>query len=186
MSSLPTDLKESAKEYGVIIRERKIKCAKEFLGNLFRMAFFHASLKMLAAIATVKEVTNDNQEMHTKVSASDEAWRKKIAKSVPWLIHILNSVLPKNTAKNIKFYQNQKLPIELLDGSIVQQHGKKGDTGRGGNTLRLHMRYSLNNNCMQEVLLTDNHTAERANIFSIKPNHIYIADAGYGKGVNKH
>ena len=37
---------------------------------------------------------------------------------------------------------------------------------------------------MQEVLLTDNHTAESANIFSIKPNHIYIADAGYGKGVN--
>jgi hypothetical protein len=37
---------------------------------------------------------------------------------------------------------------------------------------------------MDDVLVTDKHTAESVTHFPIEPSVIYIADAGYGKGVN--
>jgi len=44
------------------------------------------------------------------------------------------------------------------------------------------MSYDLTLGCMDEVLVTDHHIAESFEPFSIEPDSIYIADAGYGRG----
>ena len=46
---------------------------------------------------------------------------------------------------------------------------------------RVHMDYNLNRNCMQEIKVTDHHTAESLQHHVLSKNDIYILDAGYGK-----
>ena len=68
----------------------------------------------------------------------------------------------------------------MLDGTTIKQAGKLGN--RGGETLRVHMCYNLTKGCMENICVTDKHTAEGVTIFDLEANTIYIADAGYGKG----
>lgn len=73
-------------------------------------------------------------------------------------------------------YSGQQMQVYLLDASTVKQVGKEGKE------LRLHTCYNLTKGAIEEVVLTDNHTAEGTDLFKIVPYSLYIADAGYGKG----
>ncbi len=46
------------------------------------------------------------------------------------------------------------------------------------------MSYSLNNNSMSEVKITDHHTAESFNHYNFKKGDIVLADAGYASAKN--
>ena len=66
--------------------------------------------------------------------------------------------------------------VYLLDATTFKQVGEKGQE------VRAHMCYNLTKGAMEDVVVTDNHTAESTKTFTIIPGHLYIADAGYGKG----
>lgn len=101
---------------------------------------------------------------------------KKTAKCVPWLTYVLNETLPAADISVFEKANPDRRRIKLIDGSCIKQVGLKGET------LRIHMSYDLTLGCMDEVLVTDHHTAESFEPFTIEPGSIYIADAGYGRG----
>jgi hypothetical protein len=90
----------------------------------------------------------------------------------------LSEVLPKTklTAADRKLLSNRQ--VNIVDGSCVKQEGKNGKL------IRIHTNYSLSFGCIEEVTVTDQHTAESFEPFCIKPGSIYMADAGFGKGKN--
>ena len=68
--------------------------------------------------------------------------------------------------------------VKIGDGTQAKQMGEEGEN------IRVHMCYSLTKSHMEEVHVTDEHTAESFALFTINPGDIYIGDAGYGKGKN--
>ena len=168
VDKLPPTLEESAKEYGVLIRIREIKSALNLITMMLIYAVTDISQRLLAAFADVFGIAK----------ISDQAWQKKMAKSEPWLAHLLNETLPqtKLAAEEKSGFENR--PIKLVDGSCVKQAGTNGEV------IRIHMCYDLTLGCMDEVSVTDQHTAESFAPFNITPGSIYMADAGFGKGKN--
>ena len=86
---------------------------------------------------------------------SDTALRKHFSNSVPFLREILNSMLSssipyKKNAYTLKGIKN----VLLVDAYVVRQEGKKQEQQR------IHLCYSLNQNYVDQVKVTDKHTAE--------------------------
>ena len=170
LQKLPETLMETAKTYGAMVRQRVIKSPQELLLALLMYASSGISQRVLSACLAVIGMAD----------MSDQAWQKKIIKCGPWL-----SFLLKETMSTLSCHSRMQLSgrtVKLLDGSILKQAGTKGK--RGGESIRVHMSYNLSSGCMDDVLVTDKYTAESVTNFPITPDIIYIADAGYGKGVN--
>jgi hypothetical protein len=161
-------LEESAKAEGAIKRRRKIKTALELLAALFTYTVCGVSQRGLAAIAQAIGIE----------SISDQAWQKKFLCCDAWLKRLLNQTLvdTRATAKRAKAIVTRE--IKIVDSSLVVQEGPKGET------IRIHMCYNLTAGCMDEISLTDHHTAETFSPFTIERQRIYQADAGLGLGKN--
>jgi hypothetical protein len=161
---LPTNLDESAREYGALQRKRGVQSASDLLRMLLIYSTSKMSIRLLSLAACGLEISN----------ISDTAWHKKITSSVMWLTFLLNLLLT-NTIKPQSELPSKNRKIYLIDGSCFRQEGKIG------NIYRAHMSYCLNTGCMKEVKVTDNHTAESLSLYTIEKDAIYLADAGYGK-----
>jgi len=168
VAKLPADLEQSAKDYGVIIRKRQIKSAFDLFRMLLIYVVICVSQRTLAAYAQVLNVA----------SITDQAWQKKMVKCEDWLTHVLSQTLPATNkiASEATIFANRQ--INLVDCTHVMQCGKNGMK------LRIHTCYSLSHSCMNEIQITDHHTAESISQFTICPGSIYLADAGYGTGKN--
>ena len=168
VGKLPPTLEESAKEYGALKRKREIRSGYDLIKMMLIYAVTDISQRLLAAFAGVLGIAK----------ISDQAWQKKMAKSEPWLIYLLNEMLPrtKPVGKEETSFENRQ--VKLVDGSCIKQAGANGEV------IRMHMCYDLTHGCMDEVSVTDQHTAESFAPFNITPGSIYMADAGYGKGKN--
>jgi len=162
----PTDLDESAKTWGALIRKREVKSAIDLLRLLLLCAVSTMSMRMLTLSAKSLKVAD----------ISDTAVRKRLIKSIAWLTLLLNTLLPSPTQNKMK--PGIKRTVHLIDGSNYVKAGKSGET------YRVHMSYNLSINSMDEVKVTDKHTAESFAHYSIQAGDIYIADAGYGKANN--
>ena len=165
-SLFPTDLDESAKFTGALIRKREVKSAFGLLKLLLICAISTMSMRMLS-LSAISLNTAD---------ISDTALRKRLIKSVAWLTLLLNTLLPtrvlKQKSENVF---GLRKTVHLIDGSNIVIAGKKGDA------IRMHMSYNLNIDSMDEVKVTDKHTAEGFAHYTIQAGDVYIADAGYGK-----
>lgn len=62
--------------------------------------------------------------------------------------------------------------------SVIRQNGKQQ------HQQRIHLCYSLNENRMKQVKVSDQHTAESLAHFSMKKGDLVLADAGYGTAQN--
>ena len=159
----PTDLDESAKTAGALIRKRGVKSALDLLKLLLICAVSTMSMRMLTLSAISLKMAD----------ISDTAVRKRLIKSITWLTLVLNTMLPRPTQKKGKPCVNRV--VHLVDGSNIVKAGKDGEA------YRIHMSYNLNIGSMDEVKVTDKHTAEGFAHYSIQAGDIYIADTGYGK-----
>ena len=109
---------------------------------------------------------------------SDTSWRKHFQKASGFLYEILHYLLS-------SFLPEPDIPgpgrtknVLLVDASVVRQNGKKQEQQR------IHMCYSLNQNRIYEVKVTDKHTAESLTHFSLKKDDLVMEDAGYGTAHN--
>jgi len=82
-SFLPTNLDETAKETGAIVRKRGFKNILGFLKVMLIYASTTLSLRMITLCANTLKVSD----------VSDTAWRKRIINSVEWLTVILSHIL---------------------------------------------------------------------------------------------
>jgi len=160
------DLEESAKSTGALLRKRGVKSAFELLKLLLICAIATMSMRMLSLSAVSLNIAD----------ISDTAMRKRIIKSVAWLTLLLNTMLPtRSLNQKSGNVLGLKKTVHLVDGSNVVITGKEGEA------IRVHMSYNLNIDSMDEVKVTDKHTAEGFAHYTIQAGDIYIADAGYGK-----
>ena len=101
---------------------------------------------------------------------------KKYRKAVPFLQEVLQEMLSSLfSSVSIPSKQRQVL---LIDGSLIRQQGKPQYQQR------IHTCYSLNQNRIQQVRITDYHTAESFGMFSFQKEDIVLADTGYRKARN--
>ena len=163
---LPQNLELLAQSSGILQRKRNIFSAIQLLKVFFLYAVSGFSFRMLAAAAFGLCISN----------ISDTAWRKKYRKAVPFLQEVLQAMLsPLFSSVPIQSKERQVL---LIDGSLIRQQGKQQYQQR------IHTCYSLNQNRIQQVCVTDYHTAESFCMFSFQKEDIVLADAGYGKARN--
>lgn len=110
------------------------------------------------------------------VSISDTAWKKRFSSLSPFLSLLLSNLLSRFLPACSE--KQSSCPVFLVDASTVRQQGKKQFQQR------VHLCDSLHENRMQQLLVTDYHTAEHLEHFSMKKGDIFLADAGYGTARN--
>lgn len=168
LPKLPKNLDEIARKEGAIIRKRGLRSATGLLKILFLYACCNLSFRILAAASCALGIAD----------ISDTAWRKRFAKSVPFLRGVLQSMLstliPAAGASAFAGVKN----VLLVDASTIRQEGAQQFQQR------IHLCYSLNENRMKQVKVTDKHTAELLSHFEFKPGDLVMADAGYGTARN--
>lgn len=169
LPNLPEHLDELASQTGAIQRKRGIRSAADLLKLLFLYACSTFSFRILAAASCALGISD----------ISDTAWRKHFSGAVPFLGEILHFML----SSFIPFQTDTPALTEtknvlLIDASAVRQEGKQQ------NQQRIHLCYSLNQNRMQQIKITDQHTAESLSHFSMGKGDLVMADAGYGTAQN--
>lgn len=165
---LPQNTDELAAQTDTLQRKRGIRSAWDLLKIFFIYACSDCSFRILACAAHALGIS----------SVSDTAWRKRFSKSVPFLheiLHIMLSGLFRNTLDSMSAGIKNVL---LVDASIVRQAGILQ------NQERIHLCYSLNQNRVMQIKVTDHHTAEALSHFQLKKGDLVMADAGYGTAQN--
>lgn len=163
---LPQNLELLAQTSGVLQRKRGIFSAIQLLKVFFLYAVSGISFRMLAVASFGLGLSN----------ISDTAWRKKYRKAVPFLQEILQEML--SSLFSSSPIPSKERQVLLIDGSLIRQQGKQQYQQR------IHTCYSLNQNRIQQVRITNYHTAESFSMFSFQKEDIVLADAGYGKARN--
>lgn len=165
---LPQQMDDMAKRTGTMQRKRGICSAIDLLRMLFLYASSNFSFRILAAAACALGLS----------AISDTAWRKHFSKAAPFLREILHSLLssllPLVDSSAFAGVKN----VLLVDASVIRQDGKRQ------NQQRIHLCYSLNENRMKQVKVSDQHTAESLVHFSMGKGDLVMADAGYGTSQN--
>ena len=165
---LPQQMDEMAKRTGTLHRKRGVCSCIDLLRMLFLYSCSNFSFRILAAAACALGVS----------TISDTAWRKHFSKAAPFLREILHSLLsaflPVTDSSALDGVKN----VLLVDTSIIRQDGKQQ------NQQRIHLCYSLNENRMKQVKVSDQHTAESLAHFSMKRGDLIMADAVYGTAQN--
>ena len=168
LSHLSSNLDEMAKSTGILLRKRGISCAVDLLRMLFLYASSNFSFRILAVAACTLGISR----------ISDTAWRKQFSKAAPFLHKILHgmlsSLLP---AVDASCFAGVK-QVLLVDTSVIRQQGKQQEQQR------IHLCYSLNENRIKQVKVSDQHIAESLTHFSMGSGDLILADAGYGTAQN--
>jgi hypothetical protein len=105
---------------------------------------------------------------------TESALRKQLKKSVTWLKSVLNNALKLIIEHPIRAALKGKT-LYAIDASIITQIGKDSKS------CRIRMRYSLDTFTMDEVVVSDRHTAESFEHFTVNKGDVFMADAGYGR-----
>jgi hypothetical protein len=104
---------------------------------------------------------------------SETAWRKRLRTANPWLLWVLGAVLaaPGQPAGPVS---SRPRRVRLIDATRLRQPGGTGDDWR------VHFSYNFTAGQMDEVVVTDQHSAERLEHFTLQPGDIAVGDRGYG------
>ena len=104
---------------------------------------------------------------------SETAWRKRLRASNAWLLWLLGERIaapgppPGPAAPGSR-------RVRLIDATRLRHPGGTGDDWR------VHFAYDFTAGRMDEVVVTDQHSAERLAHFTLRPGDIAVADNGYG------
>ena len=104
---------------------------------------------------------------------SEAAWRKRLRASNAWLLWLLGELLAvPGTAAGPGAPGSRR--VRLIDATRLRQPGGTGDDWR------VHFAYDFTAGRMDEVLVTDQHCAERLAHLTFRPGDSAVADNGYG------
>ena len=163
------DLTKQANELRAIERSGETSDAKLLLHLLVIYAVSGVSFRLIAVLGYLMNA----------VAVSDEAWRQRFLKCSAWILFLLQNSLNTVAPTSLMFCnKGREMQVYVVDATMFKQ------VGSCGKELRVHMCYNLTRGVMEEVMVTDNRDAESASKFSVQPGSLYMADAGYGKGVN--
>lgn len=165
---LPNNIDQLAAQTVALQRKRGIHSACDLLKIFFIYACSDLSFRILACAAHALGLS----------SVSDTAWRKRFSKSTRFLHEILHMILSALFRHPADATPPEVKNVLLMDASIVRQ------TGVRQSQERIHLCYSLNQNRVMQIKVTDHHTAEGLFHFELKKGDLAMADAGYGTARN--
>ena len=164
----PNNLEKIGIQSKVLQRKREIHSVYDLLKIFFLYACSNLSFHVLATVACTLGIC----------SVSDTALRKRFSKAVPFLHEILHSILSGLFIHTTDNLPNKVKNVLLVDASIIRQTGIRQEQER------IHLCYSFNQNRINQIKLTDHHTAESLSHFTFKKGNLVMADAGYGTAKN--
>lgn len=164
----PKNLDETGARLGALQRKRGIQSVYDLLKIFFLYACSDLSFHVLATVACALRIC----------SVSDTALRKRFSKAAPFLHEVLHAMLSGLFPHAEGSLPNGVKNVLLVDASIIRQAGIRQEQER------IHLCYSLNQNRIQQIKVTDHHTAESLSHFTFKKGDLVMADAGYGTAQN--
>ncbi len=164
----PDNLNETAAQSGALQRKRGIHSVYDLLKLFFLYACSSFSFRFLAVAACALGIS----------SVSDTALCKRFSKAVPFLHEVLHTMLSSLFSNPASALPHRVKNIFLVDASIIRQ------TGICQEQERIHLCYSLNQNRMKQIKVTNHHTAESLSYFTFEKGDLVMADAGYATAQN--
>lgn len=159
LQDLPSDLTESAKEFGAFCRQRKIKNVPQLLQLVLLYCGLDYSLRETAGVLTLLGTT-----------ISDQAVKERLDGCGAWLSVVLKKMLPPLPTEIERRIGNRWL---LIDGSTVQVPGAKGTS------YRLHLAWDWSQQELAEIEIKDYRTGESLKLYQIGVGDVVTADRGY-------
>jgi hypothetical protein len=104
---------------------------------------------------------------------SETAWRKRLRASNAWLLWLLGALIAAPGPPPGPAVPGSRR-VRLIDATRLRHPGGTGDDWR------VHFAYDFTAGRMDEVVVTDQHSAERLAHFTLQPGDIAVADNGYG------
>ena len=104
---------------------------------------------------------------------SETAWRKRLRASNAWLLWLLGELIAAPGPPPRPGVPGSR-PVRLIDATRLRHPGGTGDDWR------VHFAYNFTVGRLDEVVVTDQHTAERLAHFTLQPGDIAVVDNGYG------
>ena len=108
---------------------------------------------------------------------SEAAWRKRLRASNAWLLWLLGELIAAPGPLPGPVVPGSR-QVRLIDATRLRHPGGTGDDWR------VHFAYNFTASRMDEVVVTDQHCAERLAHFTLRPGDIAVADSGYGYRVS--
>jgi hypothetical protein len=162
VSQFPDDLEGSAKEYGALLRHRKIESASDLL----RMVLIYAivlSLRLAVIWGVGLNICN--------ISRQD--LQKRVHNSTAWLRHLLDVQL-----SNI--FETPTKGKGLINRVILRDASTISRPGSPGTEWRVHLSWSPFAMQPAQVTLTDEHSGEGLEDAQLREGDLVIGDRAYG------
>jgi hypothetical protein len=158
---LPRNLEAKAIELKAWRRQRELRCVSDLLRALLVYVCCGYSWRELGIWAVLKGLG----------ALSERAWRKRLDRSQAWIHWLLGEVL--GVQQRPSWLPEGAGRVLLIDATRLKTLGGTGDD------VRLHQSYDLRAGRMEQVLLSDQHTAEGLAHFTFQAGDTVMTDAGY-------
>lgn len=160
VQELPSGIVEMAREFRAFTRSRAVRSPDELLRAVLLYCGLDYSLREVAANFT---------QLGRRLS--DEAIRGRLSACEPWLVAMLQEMLPRPDVE-ITQYSNRLI---LVDGTRVLSPGAKSFD------YILHLGWDWMQQRVVFMLVTDPRTGESLRLYDWRPGDVALADAGYAK-----
>jgi hypothetical protein len=161
LKRLPSDWEEQAINLKAWQRRRKLAQICDLLRALLVYAACGYSYRQLGLWATLMGVG----------SLSERAWRKRLERAEDWISWRLRAFI--GSQQSPDWLPRMAGRILLVDASRLKVPAGSGDD------VRMHSAYDLSAGRLEQVEVTDCHSAEGLHHFALRKGDVVVTDAGY-------
>jgi hypothetical protein len=127
VEQLPSDYESQAEQLGALVRKREVRRASDLLRALLAYVLCAPSFRQLGCWAVLIGLCN----------ISEAAWRKRLRRSVAWLLWLLGALLAGPSLPDLPAGSRGPGRVLLIDATRLKEPGGTGDDWR------LHTAYDL-------------------------------------------
>jgi hypothetical protein len=166
LKRLPSDWEEQAIKLKAWQRLRKLACVADLLRALLVYAACGFSFRQLGLWATVVGVG----------CLSERAWRKRVERAQEWIKWLLGALI--GSQQSPDWLPKTAGRVWLIDASRLKMPAGSGED------VKVHSAYNLGLGRLEEVEVSDRHSAEGLHHFALRKGDVVVTDAGYKLGAS--
>lgn len=160
VQELPAGIAGMAREFRAFVRGRAVRSPEELL----RAVLLYCGLDY-----TLREVAANFTQVGRRLS--DEAVRGRLSACEPWLVAMLQQMLPVPEAEIGKYSRR----LILVDGTCVQAPGATNSD------YRIHLAWDWMQQRVVSLEVTNNRTGESLDRYEWRTGDVVVADSGYAR-----